>query len=71
MNTAILIPFIVPTLVAIALITMLVRERDCFFNYKKGRNKYYPENNKKSKEEKRSSSNDKHPWDLWGTNFGI
>jgi hypothetical protein len=63
MNIAILFPFIVVTIVAIVLTAILIGEKDYFFNYRSRENK--SENDNQSREEKKSTNNHKHPWDLW------
>ena len=70
MNTAILISFSIPAIVATVLTIMLIQERDYFF-----RNKHQnePLENRKTNQNKQRTnpSNDLDNWDLSGGTLGF
>lgn len=71
MNTAILISFTVPAIVATFLTILLIKERDYFFQ---NRSKYYSPDKEKPQEHKQNQndSNDwNNHWDFSGGTLGL
>ncbi|MGZ4035260.1 MAG: hypothetical protein ACXVPU_18050 [Bacteroidia bacterium] len=70
MNTAILISFVIPAIVATVLTIMLIKERDYFFRNKQNYGSLEPEERKEYKEHKRTSA-DIDNLDFSGGTFGL
>ncbi len=70
MNTAILVSFTIPAIVATVLTIMLIKERDYFFH---NRNNYhFPDRERtKKKKSRNNSSDDLNNWDFSGGTMGL